>query len=153
MQTLHAGGDGESAWRVSTLVTRSPSGGNRHSVSTRASACEECRTCSIADARPWIAIDQAAGRADTLAEVIRRCPSGALHTRRLDGEANEAAAAPVTVAVQRDGPLYVRGDLEIRDASGGMIRREVRAALCRCGDSANKPFCDNSHIAAGFQAP
>ena len=106
-----------------------------------------------ADARPWIAIDQAAGRADTLAEVIRRCPSGALHTRRLDGEANEAAAAPVTVAVQRDGPLYVRGDLEIRDASGGMIRREVRAALCRCGDSANKPFCDNSHIAAGFQAP
>ena len=105
------------------------------------------------DARPWIAIDQAAGRADILAEVIRRCPSGALHTRRLDGEAKEAAAAPVIVAVQRDGLLYIRGDLEIRDASGGMIRREVRAALCRCGDSANKPSCDNSHIAAGFQAP
>ena len=106
-----------------------------------------------AEARPWISVANAAGRADALAAVIRRCPTGALHYRRLDGADAEAADASVSVAVQSDGPLYVRGDLRISDGNGATIREDVRTALCRCGDSANKPFCDNSHIAAGFSAP
>ena len=44
-----------------------------------------------------------------------------------------------TITVSNQGPLYVRGDLEIDGSS------EERAALCRCGESTNKPFCDNSH--------
>jgi uncharacterized Fe-S cluster protein YjdI/CDGSH-type Zn-finger protein len=106
-----------------------------------------------ANARPWITVENAFDRADELAEVIRRCPTGALHYRRLDGEAREPAEAPVRVRVQTDGPLYIRSALEITAPNGAMIRQDARTALCRCGDSPNKPFCDNSHIAAGFTAP
>lgn len=104
-------------------------------------------------ARPWISADEAAGRADELAAVIQRCPSGALHYRRLDGAAEETAGDGVRIVVQADGPLYVRGRLAIKDANGTMIRDDVRTALCRCGASGNKPFCDNSHFAVGFTAP
>ena len=103
-------------------------------------------------ARPWINVNNAAGRADELAEVIQRCPTGALHYRRLDGAPGETAGASVRVVAQRDGPLYVRGDLEIKDANGAIIHKDVRVALCRCGVSSNKPFCDNSHVEAGFTA-
>ncbi|MCB0022225.1 MAG: CDGSH iron-sulfur domain-containing protein, partial [Caldilinea sp.] len=48
------------------------------------------------------------------------------------------------------GPLYVRGDVTIQSASGEITASDMRLALCRCGQSQNKPFCDNSHKAAGF---
>ena len=102
------------------------------------------------DARPWITLEGA--DADHIAGVVARCPSGALHVRRLDGAAEETADERPSVRTQRDGPIYVRGDLEVEDADGGVIRRDTRLALCRCGDSANKPFCDNSHLASGFEA-
>ena len=51
-----------------------------------------------------------------------------------------------------DGPLAVRGDLVVR-LEDGALERLPRAALCRCGKSHNKPFCDNSHLKAGFRAP
>jgi CDGSH-type Zn-finger protein len=47
--------------------------------------------------------------------------------------------------------LALRGDLVVRRADG-THERLPRAALCRCGQSKNKPFCDNSHLEAGFQA-
>jgi len=48
------------------------------------------------------------------------------------------------------GPLYVEGEVEIVDAAGNVVRRESSVWLCRCGNSKDKPFCDSSHIAAGF---
>jgi CDGSH-type Zn-finger protein len=45
----------------------------------------------------------------------------------------------------------MRGDLVIQLGDGARERLQ-RAALCRCGQSNNKPFCDNSHLQAGFQA-
>lgn len=57
------------------------------------------------------------------------------------------------MSVQRDGPRYVRGAVSMRDGEGRLMREEVRVALCRCGDSKNKPYCDNSHVDAGFRAP
>ena len=50
-----------------------------------------------------------------------------------------------------NGPLYVRGDLDIDGAESDMKGVRFRAALCRCGQSKNKPFCDNSHEEAGFK--
>ncbi len=52
----------------------------------------------------------------------------------------------------RNGPLLVRGRIEVRHEDGTL---EVlpRATLCRCGASASKPFCNNSHIRMKFQAP
>ncbi|MCT1478944.1 CDGSH iron-sulfur domain-containing protein [Microbacterium sp. p3-SID336] len=59
---------------------------------------------------------------------------------------------PVTVTPYPDGPLLVRGDIELRSADGELIDpRRRTVALCRCGLSALKPFCDGTHKAAGFR--
>jgi CDGSH-type Zn-finger protein len=55
-----------------------------------------------------------------------------------------------TVEPRQNGPLFVRGRLRIVDEDGRLIREETRAALCRCGASGNKPFCDGSHRRIGF---
>ncbi len=96
---------------------------------------------------PWCQPDETT--ADDVAEVIERCPTGALTYRRKDGETEEAPSRN-TIVVSNNGPLYVRGELEIDGAADDMPGVRFRAALCRCGESKIKPFCDNSHEAAGF---
>lgn len=103
------------------------------------------------DRRPWI--EPTAAPAAEVAAVIHRCPTGALGWERLDGGPAETPEAPNTVTVSPDGPLYVRGRIEIRDAEDRLLTGETRAALCRCGASASKPWCDGSHDGAGFRAP
>ncbi|MFO1205802.1 MAG: CDGSH iron-sulfur domain-containing protein [Burkholderiales bacterium] len=85
-----------------------------------------------------------------VAEVCERCPSGALVYEAKDGAVTEQPAACNTVHVTYRGPLFVRGDLGIEGGPADMPGTRFRAALCRCGASKNKPFCDNSHVAAGF---
>jgi uncharacterized Fe-S cluster protein YjdI len=104
--------------------------------------------------RPWVDMDGAA--AGAIAEQVRRCPSGAL---ALAEPAPEAAAAPGTSAAEAaalpritataNGPLQVRGDFEVV-APDGTVHRQPACALCRCGQSGNKPWCDGSHVRAGF---
>ena len=100
--------------------------------------------------RPWINVD-AAG-ADAIAEVVQRCPTGALRYDRLDGGPQEQPPAVTTVVPMRDGPFYVRGAVEVTAPDGTVAEAETRVALCRCGASANPPYCDNSHRAVGFRA-
>jgi CDGSH-type Zn-finger protein/uncharacterized Fe-S cluster protein YjdI len=97
---------------------------------------------------PWI--DPAGVSADAIARVVARCPTGALHVDRLDGGAAEAPDAINRVRPTRNGPLYVRGQVEVRRADGTVLARDVRMALCRCGATQNPPFCDNSHRAIRF---
>ena len=59
---------------------------------------------------------------------------------------------PVDVVPQKDGPLKVSGNLELVSGTGRTINKVVQTFLCRCGQSANKPYCDGSHKAAGFVA-
>ncbi|MFN8505102.1 CDGSH iron-sulfur domain-containing protein [Kouleothrix sp.] len=101
--------------------------------------------------RPWVQPD--AADADAVARTIERCPSGALHYARHDGGANEAPAAEASIVPQLDGPLYLRGDIALRAPDGTLLAHETRVALCRCGQSANKPFCDGSHHQAAFHDP
>jgi CDGSH-type Zn-finger protein len=59
------------------------------------------------------------------------------------------------VTVQNDGSIRIEGDFEILDPTGaafGLAGRTV-ISLCRCGQSANKPFCDGSHARTGFRDP
>ena len=58
----------------------------------------------------------------------------------------------LSVEPLRDGPLHVTGNLEICAGTGRTVARTTDARLCRCGQSRNKPFCDLSHVAAGFRA-
>lgn len=98
--------------------------------------------------RPWVQPDQAG--ADAVAEVVQRCPTGALHFERKDGGAGEAAPDQNTITVRPHGPLHVRGDVRLVTPEGEIYLSDTRIALCRCGQSLNKPFCDNAHKAAGF---
>lgn len=99
--------------------------------------------------RPWIQPANAA--ADQVAEVVIRCPTGALHFERKDGGPAEPLPAVNTVQVRLNGPLYLRGDVAVTLADGGVLK-DTRVALCRCGASSHKPFCDNSHRAVNFTA-
>jgi CDGSH-type Zn-finger protein len=68
--------------------------------------------------------------------------------------ARQREAADAIVTVYEDGPLILRGQFVITAQDGQPIpagRRTV--ALCRCGRSAMKPFCDGSHARTGFRAP
>jgi uncharacterized Fe-S cluster protein YjdI/CDGSH-type Zn-finger protein len=100
--------------------------------------------------RPWALPDLAP--AEEVAEVIRRCPSGALLYRRHDGGPQEEPGGQTTITPMRNGPLLVTGQIEVRREDGS-IEMLPRATLCRCGESQHKPFCDNRHIATGFRAP
>ena len=59
---------------------------------------------------------------------------------------------PLHVDPQPDGPLQVRGNLEITSGTGRVVARVTSAYLCRCGGSANKPFCDGTHAKFGFRS-
>jgi uncharacterized Fe-S cluster protein YjdI/CDGSH-type Zn-finger protein len=92
--------------------------------------------------RPWITPDD--GDAEALAAVIRRCPTGALHYTLRDGEP-ERPVVPTRIGLPEGGPLLIEGDLELDG------KRETRAALCRCGLSANQPYCDGTGACKGWE--
>jgi CDGSH-type Zn-finger protein len=58
---------------------------------------------------------------------------------------------PLELSASADGPLLVTGGVRILDAEGTLLYEGERAALCRCGGSANKPFCDGTHKKNGFR--
>jgi len=100
--------------------------------------------------RPWIQPEQA--EADAVAEVVMQCPTGALQFTRHDGGPAEPVPTENTIQVKANGPLHLHGDLTISDSQGNPLHHDTRISLCRCGDSQNKPFCDNTHKKANFEA-
>ena len=63
--------------------------------------------------------------------------------------------ADVTITVRENGSYRIDGPVRIVDADGNEFEQPQgkAVALCRCGHSASKPFCDGTHRKAGFQAP
>ena len=98
---------------------------------------------------PWCQPDVTSG--DSVEEVVERCPTGALVAIRKDGGATETAPTSNSITVANSGPLYVAGELKVQGAAADMAGVKFRAALCRCGESKNKPFCDNTHESNGFR--
>lgn len=103
--------------------------------------------------KPWVQPENAPSN-DALADAVHRCPTGALRYERTDGGEAEAAQMPEPpfAVPYKDGPLLVRGVVEVRGPDGAVQRRVERVALCRCGASENKPYCDGSHRKTGFKA-
>ncbi|NDI34680.1 (4Fe-4S)-binding protein [Chengkuizengella sediminis] len=91
--------------------------------------------------KPWIDTD--GDIADKIAEVIEKCPSGALEYIRKDGGEQEIPSKKTTIEENANGTLFIRGDLSINQGEDNI--KSNRASLCGCGLSKNKPFCDNSH--------
>lgn len=84
-------------------------------------------------------------------DVVKRCPSGALSFSSEDPSVVEQPEVSNTVTVSYNGPYFIRGDLVIDGGSNEMPGTAYRAALCRCGATKNRPFCDNSHEGIGFK--
>jgi uncharacterized Fe-S cluster protein YjdI len=98
--------------------------------------------------RPWIKVD--AATADEVEAAVARCPSGALRTRRI-GDPATSRQEPPEVRASANGPLLLSGGVRILDAEGNVLYEGEKAALCRCGGSGNKPFCDGTHEKNGFR--
>jgi CDGSH-type Zn-finger protein/uncharacterized Fe-S cluster protein YjdI len=64
----------------------------------------------------------------------------------------QARDGVLAIDPQTDGPLRLRGNLEITSGTGRVVARVTQARLCRCGGSANKPFCDGTHAKIGFRS-
>lgn len=99
---------------------------------------------------PWIQPDKAT--ADSIADVIEKCPTGALHYKIKNGTRTETSPSKNRITLRPDGPVYLYGDIEIQDAAGNTLLEDSRVALCRCGLSKVKPLCDNSHQESNFRA-
>src|SRR5215212_639994 len=80
-----------------------------------------------------------------MSRMISMCPSG-----RLSMEPPADAGDP-EVLLERDGPIWVKGAVQLRAADGSTYEVRGRMALCRCGNSRNKPFCDDTHAEVGFR--
>ncbi|MEZ4394230.1 MAG: CDGSH iron-sulfur domain-containing protein [Polyangiales bacterium] len=130
--------------------------GNKVLLRFEGKRCIHARHCVLS--RPDVFVPNVEGEwlhpehatAEEIAELAHSCPSGAITYEPLDGGAPETAPRVNLARVRENGPVAVHGDVELQSADGA--QRLLRATLCRCGASANKPFCDGSHTAAGFVA-
>jgi uncharacterized Fe-S cluster protein YjdI len=98
--------------------------------------------------RPWVDIEAAS--ADEVEAAVAGCPSGALRTRRV-GAPEPKRERPAEVRASAQGPLLLSGGVRVLDAEGNVLYEGEKAALCRCGGSQNKPFCDGTHKTNGFE--
>ncbi|MDR1079102.1 MAG: (4Fe-4S)-binding protein [Propionibacteriaceae bacterium] len=100
--------------------------------------------------KPWISPQAAA--AEEIAQVVRRCPAGALEYgpgQQDFGASPETPPAPAQVKATPDGPLWIRGAVEVMTDQGP--NHLNRVALCRCGRTENRPFCDASGDCTGWR--
>ncbi len=96
--------------------------------------------------KPWINTDGAS--IDRIMNQIDQCPSGAL--AYINNSSNEAKTASKNkISVAKNGPLLIKGSFEI-EQNGKVIQEAGNAALCRCGASKQKPYCDLSHKDLAF---
>ncbi|HTV34617.1 MAG TPA: CDGSH iron-sulfur domain-containing protein [Methylocella sp.] len=139
------GGEGETAPRVNLITLRENGPLAFHAeikigdrpVSYRATLCR----CGQSKNKPFCDGAHASGRFVATGE-----PPAA------ESQALAERAGPLTVTPAPNGPLVISGNVEIISGTGRTINRMTRVALCRCGASQNKPYCDGSHARVAFEA-
>lgn len=87
---------------------------------------------------------------DEIADLVNRCPSGAL-SYVLKGAEPKAKTKEPEIQIIADGPYHVTGPVSLEGEQVLPPPDPDRYALCRCGASRNKPFCDGSHVESGFR--
>ncbi|MGI9317740.1 MAG: CDGSH iron-sulfur domain-containing protein [bacterium] len=97
--------------------------------------------------KPWIDPDGA--DVEAIIAVIEKCPSGALGYT-IEGKPSAGASEGASVIVSKNGPYHVSGAVSLDDSSVNTEDIPDSYALCRCGASKNKPFCDGSHWDINF---
>jgi len=99
--------------------------------------------------KPWIAVENASEQ--ELRDAIDKCPSGALSYRTKDDHQNLETMA-TTIELLKNGPIIIKGKLSLKSTNGEQELEKEMIALCRCGASAKKPYCDGSHSKIDFEA-
>lgn len=101
-----------------------------------------------------------AANTERIIEQVRKCPSGALsyfmNTENAPADSKQTdvvseAAQLLNLQVQPNGPILVNTDCRIIHSDGKEEIKKGTTALCRCGASANKPFCDGTHTKIDFK--
>jgi hypothetical protein len=87
-------------------------------------------------------------------DQVARCPSGALSITLKNTEMSDQKSTKNAIEIKPlpNGPVMVQGNIKWSNKNGEEEVIEGPCALCRCGASGNKPFCDGSHKDAGFVA-
>ncbi|WP_044201408.1 (4Fe-4S)-binding protein [Flammeovirga sp. OC4] len=97
--------------------------------------------------KPWIDLEQSTD--EKIIETVRNCPSQALSLKEETVE-----DTPLTeVQVLKNGPVLVKGKISIEIDGKKEVLDQKQIALCRCGASNNKPYCDGTHSKINFEAP
>lgn len=100
--------------------------------------------------KPWIIADNASEQ--ELMETIDKCPSGALTYILAGEEKTVGEETNVSLETMKDGPIVVKGKVSLKVGGNEQAINSTVIALCRCGESSKKPFCDGSHKTIGFTA-
>lgn len=115
--------------------------------------CAFARLCHRREGDVWQLTEK--GGSELAQEAVAaswHCPTGRLeHHDRATGEVCEQTFEPSLVILQdtqkhASGPIFVRGGIPLVGADGHEYERRNRYALCRCGSSTDKPFCDAKHV-------
>jgi CDGSH-type Zn-finger protein len=142
----------EVADRGPTADRRSSFPGAELTLTDDTSLCSHAGFCRDVATSAWErmeTIDDPQERAK-VESIVARCPSGRLVLDDEEGSPIEPSVGP-QVVVEKDGPYWVRGGVRIESADGESWETRNRVTLCRCGRSANKPFCDGTHEQIGFR--
>jgi uncharacterized Fe-S cluster protein YjdI len=102
--------------------------------------------------KPWIKMEGASTQ--KIMEQVSKCPSGALSFEKNEKVSNEqqptAATQENIIECLPNGPLLINGKVIVKKSDGTEEIKNGTIALCRCGASKNKPYCDGNHRAIGF---
>jgi uncharacterized Fe-S cluster protein YjdI len=102
--------------------------------------------------RPWVQLTN--GENPAIIETVMACPSGALSIKPLSSEQpplDLQSPEKAKVKLFENGPIRVLGACEITMSDGTIVEKPNGISFCRCGGSANWPFCDSSHKTNGFK--
>lgn len=148
----------ESASHDSIVMRRAGYEGDGVTVYDDRSRCAHFGQCTTrlpavfrADVEPFV--DPRGAPAAEIPPVVTGCPSGALAYASGDDPMTVETTEPPSITPIVDGPYRVRGAIQVVGSDGRAYELRERQTLCRCGHSANKPFCDGSHWYAGFRDP
>lgn len=120
--------------------------------------CAEARFCDRGDGL-WNMVLEAGDQEqrELVERIAALCPSGRYVACDASTDEPHEPQLPASIVLVADpalgvsGPLWVRGGIEVVAANDESYEPRNRVTLCRCGRSGNKPFCDGSHIGAGFK--
>lgn len=95
--------------------------------------------------KPWIQLDGT--EVAKIKKQIDQCPSGALSYK--SSSQTKENSEKVKAVLATDGPILIKGEILLEDEAGHTVSK-INPALCRCGASNNKPYCDGTHKKVGF---